>query len=460
MPFALFALYVLLSYVYPGEIFPVLAPFRITFLVALTGLGCAALWLMFKRSAQITTIQLWFLLAFTLTSVISRMIGEAWLGAVVPAMTRFGPSLAMFVITLCSVNSLRKLRAASACIVLLSLMLVLQGIAAYHFGYKANMFLFDPTSRSEYTESVASDDDEEGYEEEEVGYSPDDEIVDDGSTAVRIRGLGLLHDPNDLALGLVMALPLLGAGWRHKAKINNLLLVLLPSAVLIYGLFLTRSRGGALALGVLLCVAARRRFGRVAATLLFAAVIASGVASNFASGRQVSLSDEAASGRVQAWMEGFEMLKAQPLIGVGYGQFLEHHNLTAHNSFVLCFAETGLIGYFFWLGLLVITYAQLHSLKQLSNEQPFDREIKGWAGRLQLSMIGFLAAAFFLSRTFVPMLYLLIGLGVALIVIARNANIAVETPSVRRLGAILLASEIGSILFIYALIKVDLALIT
>jgi hypothetical protein len=415
---------------------------------------------MFKRSAQITTIQLWFLLAFTLTSVISRMIGEAWLGAVVPAMTRFGPSLAMFVITLCSVNSLRKLRAASACIVLLSLMLVLQGIAAYHFGYKANMFLFDPTSRSEYTESVASDDDEEGYEEEEVGYSPDDEIVDDGSTAVRIRGLGLLHDPNDLALGLVMALPLLGAGWRHKAKINNLLLVLLPSAVLIYGLFLTRSRGGALALGVLLCVAARRRFGRVAATLLFAAVIASGVASNFASGRQVSLSDEAASGRVQAWMEGFEMLKAQPLIGVGYGQFLEHHNLTAHNSFVLCFAETGLIGYFFWLGLLVITYAQLHSLKQLSNEQPFDREIKGWAGRLQLSMIGFLAAAFFLSRTFVPMLYLLIGLGVALIVIARNANIAVETPSVRRLGAILLASEIGSILFIYALIKVDLALIT
>jgi hypothetical protein len=415
---------------------------------------------MFKRSAQITTIQLWFLLAFTLTSVISRMIGEAWLGAVVPAMTRFGPSLAMFVITLCSVNSLRKLRAASACIVLLSLMLVLQGIAAYHFGYKANMFLFDPTSRSEYTESVASDDDEEGYEEEEVGYSPDDEIVDDGSTAVRIRGLGLLHDPNDLALGLVMALPLLGAGWRHKAKINNLLLVLLPSAVLIYGLFLTRSRGGALALGVLLCVAARRRFGRVAATLLFAAVIASGVASNFASGRQVSLSDEAASGRVQAWMEGFEMLKAQPLIGVGYGQFLEHHNLTAHNSFVLCFAETGLIGYFFWLGLLVITYAQLHSLKQLSTEQPFDREIKGWAGRLQLSMIGFLAAAFFLSRTFVPMLYLLIGLGVALIVIARNANIAVETPSVRRLGAILLASEIGSILFIYALIKVDLALIT
>jgi O-antigen ligase len=257
-----------------------------------------------------------------------------------------------------------------------------------------------------------------------------------------------------------MALPLLGAGWRHKAKINNLLLVLLPSAVLIYGLFLTRSRGGALALGVLLCVAAKRRFGWVAATLLFAAVIASGVASNFASGRQVSLSDEAASGRVEAWMEGFEMLKAQPLIGVGYGQFLEHHNLTAHNSFVLCFAETGLIGYFFWLGLLVITYTQLQSLSQLSDKQPFDRELKGWARRLQLSMIGFLAAAFFLSRTFVPMLYLLIGLGVALIVIARNANIAVETPSVRRLGAILLASEIGSILFIYALIKVDLALIT
>jgi hypothetical protein len=73
-------------------------------------------------------------------------------------------------------------------------------------------------------------------------------------------------------------------------------------------------------------------------------------------------------------------------------------------------------------------------------------------------MIGFLAAAFFLSRTFIPMLYLLVGLGVALIVVARNANSAVQTPSAYRLGTILLASEIGSILFIYALMKVNLPL--
>ena len=154
------------------------------------------------------------------------------------------------------------------------------------------------------------------------------------------------------------------------------------------------------------------------------------------------------------------MLKARPLLGVGQGQFLEYHTLTAHNSFVLCFAETGLIGYFFWLGLLVITYTQLQSLTQLSDKEPFDRELKGWARRLQLSMVGFLTAAFFLSRTFVPMLYLVLGLSVALIVIARNANSVVETRSAYRLGAILLASEVGSILLIYALIKVDLALIS
>ncbi len=73
-------------------------------------------------------------------------------------------------------------------------------------------------------------------------------------------------------------------------------------------------------------------------------------------GRSLSIElDESASERLVAWTEGLEMLKAQPILGVGYGQFLDHHTLTAHNSLVLCFAETGLLGCFFWVGLFVVT---------------------------------------------------------------------------------------------------------
>jgi hypothetical protein len=127
------------------------------------------------------------------------MLGERYLGGAVETLTYFGPSLAMFVLTLCSVDSLRKLRVGAPCIVLLSLALVLQGAAAYHFGYNTNMFLFDPATRAEYDPTAAADD-PEGYED--AGYTPTRPMTRPAK-AMAIRpygsgGWGFLHDPNDL----------------------------------------------------------------------------------------------------------------------------------------------------------------------------------------------------------------------------------------------------------------------
>ena len=217
--------------------------------------------------------------------------------------------------------------------------------------------------------------------------------------------LGLLHDPNDLALGFVMALPLIWAGWRKRALMPNLLFVLVPSVFLAYGLYLTRSRGGALAFLVTLCAAAAHKIGRFPAIVLFVVLISGGFVVNFASGRALSTADEAVTGRFDAWSEGLQMLKSEPLLGVGYGLFIDHYELTAHNSLVLCFAETGLIGYFFWFGLLLITFAQLHGLKNLPGKEPMDEQLRHWASTPQLSLIGFMTAACS-SRTFIPTLSL------------------------------------------------------
>jgi O-antigen ligase/polysaccharide polymerase Wzy-like membrane protein len=346
---------------------------------------------------------------------------------------------------------------------LLSVALAAQGIAAYHFGYKTNMFLFDPVTRAEYSAPSDEGDSSDQAAQQDTTESISDtrdqpEGFDDspGSFMKRIRGLGLLHDPNDLALGLVMALPLVWAGSRKRAFMRNVLLIWVPSGVLLYGLYLTRSRGGALAFVVTLCAAASRKIGRIPAILLFVVLISGGFVVSFASGRALSTTDEAVSGRFDAWSEGLQMLKSQPLLGVGYGLFIDHHDLTAHNSLVLCFAETGLIGYFFWFGLLLITFAQLHGLKNLPGEEPIDVDLRDWASTLQLSLIGFMTAAMFLSRTFIPMLYLLIGLSVALTLIARQAMRPVWTPSFPRLGSLVLASEVASILIIYMAVKFHL----
>jgi O-antigen ligase len=148
------------------------------------------------------------------------------------------------------------------------------------------------------------------------------------------------------------------------------------------------------------------------------------------------------------------MLKSEPLLGVGYGQFLDHHTLTAHNSFVLCFAEAGLIGYFFWLGIIVVTVIQLQGLKHLGGDDPPKRELQQLARAFQLALIAFMTAAFFLSRSFIPMLYLLTGLCVALVLIARDAKQPVWSPSIPQIGTVILTCEVVSILFMYALLKV------
>ena len=454
MPFLFLLLYIALSYIYPGQVFPALAPYRITFLVGIIGLAFSLLWLAFKRPAPLATLQIWFLAAFTCIAIASKMYAEQWFGAVVPALIDFGPSIAMFVLTVSAVDSIRKLRIAAGLMAFLSLVLVAFGVGAYHFGLNTEIFLFDPVTRAEYTATT----DEYGQSSFAAPEVPDEDYVESldlDSTQVRVRGLGNLHDPNDLALGLVVALPLLRA-WAGPGILRSIGLVGLPAAALIYGVFMTHSRGGALALVVTVMVMLGRRVGRTAAIIASAVLIAGAIGAGFGGGRELFATDDAANGRFTAWIEGIEMLKTQPVLGVGYGQFTEHHELTAHNSLVLCFAETGLIGYFFWLGFIVITFQQLWHLPRVATK-PEDRSIAHWATTLQSAIIGFMTAALFLSRTFIPLLYLVVGLSVALVLIAQKRGLPIWSPSLPALGTFVLASEAVSILLIYVTVKLYLA---
>jgi O-antigen ligase len=254
---------------------------------------------------------------------------------------------------------------------------------------------------------------------------------------------------------MIVALGLIGGASRDGSRLRNLLLGVAAGA-LVYGVYLTRSRGGAVALVVVLWRLAARRVGRGAALALLMALGAGTMALDFG-GRSLSIQlDESVSGRVVAWTEGLEMLKAQPILGVGYGQFLDHHELTAHNSLVLCFAETGLLGCFLWVGLLVVTGLELRALRQLPSHETFDRMTRQWAGALQLSLLGFITASFFLSRTFVPTLYLVIGLSAALSAIARAAGRSIPLPALPTLGSLVFACEAGSIAVVYAIVKLHL----
>ena len=53
-------------------------------------------------------------------------------------------------------------------------------------------------------------------------------------------------------------------------------------------------------------------------------------------------------GRMEAWATGFDLLKTHPLFGAGMTRFTEFFYITAHNTIMVCAAETGMFGLFWW----------------------------------------------------------------------------------------------------------------
>src|SRR5262249_3266951 len=159
----------------------------------------------------------------------------------------------------------------------------------------------------------------------------------------RIRGLGVLHDPNALGQFLLMLLPMLFVSNAADERAGKAIYFLaIPiSLFFLYGIYLTNSRGSALGVLVLIAILLTRRYRQIgiAASGIFAAI---GVVALRSQPRSVSI--EGGADRLMIWSDGLAMFKHSPLWGVGYYGFQEHSILTAHNSYLLCAAELGLIG--------------------------------------------------------------------------------------------------------------------
>jgi hypothetical protein len=246
----------------------------------------------------------------------------------------------------------------------------------------------------------------------------------------RLKGQGLIGDPNDLGQLIVCEIPLVFIFWRPKRILLNIVFVLLPVSALLLGVYLTHSRGALLALIAMAVVFAQRRIGKLPSLLLAGGLFAGAMALNFTGGRQIS----AASGidRTDLWGAGLQLFKSHPFFGVGPGSMPGYTwGLTAHNSLVVCAAELGFVGLYFWClflfptikdALAVSSPANLSEGQQIIPEdglfpatttkvEVIDKAEVNRLGRLVvLSLTGFLVAGGFLSRAFVMTFFLLGGL--------------------------------------------------
>jgi putative inorganic carbon (HCO3(-)) transporter len=238
---------------------------------------------------------------------------------------------------------------------------------------------------------------------------PGQEFPQDGESAdqVRIRGTGIYGDPNDLAMSLLIVLPFLfTTALSSESGLFLRLTGLGAIGTIVYAISLTQSRGGFLGLGALCASYVYRRFGRVSALVAVIVIVGVGLASGPSRLQQIDSREGSSQGRVLAWSAGLQMLKSNPVLGVGYGQFAVLHERAAHNSFVDTLGELGLVGGFFFIGMFYWFMVGNGVTRNVAGaaSSPLARDL--WA-----SVIGLIVCVCFLSREYVPALYVPLAMG-------------------------------------------------
>lgn len=223
----------------------------------------------------------------------------------------------------------------------------------------------------------------------------------------RVRYMGELHDPNEVALTVSAAgIAVLIAFALRKRRPGNHLLMFLGVVLLLATVWLTRSRGGLVAAMLVPGVYVFRRFG-LRAVIPFVLAGAALVVLGARSGANAEASTYL---RYEAWAAGLDMLKQNPFLGVGARMFGEHHYMTAHNTYVLTLAELGVVGMFLFVSIVYLAFKTLYvGMKELA-KVPGTAAPRVWGMALMAGLAGIAFQINTLSLAYHSVVWLFFGL--------------------------------------------------
>jgi putative inorganic carbon (HCO3(-)) transporter len=251
----------------------------------------------------------------------------------------------------------------------------------------------------------------------------------------RLTGIleGNYSDPNDLALAFVISIPLCLAllfsthKWISKAAWVSAILVMT------YGVLLTGSRGGFLALTVtaVVCLWEFAIRGRRTYLLVLAAVL--GVIMVQASGGMLTsrlkgtfdIKDNTATSydssqqRQALFWRSVEVSKEHPLFGVGAGNFkaVSGNWHVTHNAYTQMSSEGGVPALILFVLILRSGFKNVAATKRLANRQG---ETNLLAKALHASLVGYVAGACFLSVATGFFCYFLVTYTTVLLLVAKK----------------------------------------
>jgi putative inorganic carbon (HCO3(-)) transporter len=254
----------------------------------------------------------------------------------------------------------------------------------------------------------------------------------------RLEGIlgGGYTDPNDMALAIILSLPLclallfLSRNWFWKVFWSISMLVMT------YVVFLTGSRGGFVALLVVtvIClwefaIRGRRRYllllvALVSVILLQSAggILVGRFKGTFDSKEDTSGSYISAQSRQQLFWRSIEVTMEHPLFGVGPGNFNQVSGQwhTTHNSLTLMSSEGGVPALILYVLILWCGYKNLRATLRLARGRT---EASVLARALYASLGGYVVGSFFLSWAYLFLPYILVAYTTALFSIVRKSSV-------------------------------------
>lgn len=256
------------------------------------------------------------------------------------------------------------------------------------------------------------------------------------STRATINALGIIGDPNDLALFLLLPFSFAMSLLISSFLPLTLRLFGITCALLITnGIVATQSRGGllgiiAVGIGIFSQRIKHKSIIFILGALLIIFFYHFADIGERTSGGSLGLEtglDESASERVEAWKAAIKMGLNHPIFGVGPDNFIDNFynytkgmikkNMVAHSVWFTVLSETGFIGFFFFVSCVYLAFKSIRlTIKHLENSinNSGNKMYLITARGAYFGLIGYCIAGTFLSQAYSWIFYTLFAITISL----------------------------------------------
>ena len=240
---------------------------------------------------------------------------------------------------------------------------------------------------------------------------------------------GYFQNSGELAILMLMLFPLaylLYVASKHRAGIWERRVLLLFWICPILTILGASSRGSQIALTMQLLLIFRKSMFKLK-PLLGISILCLGLFLLLPDEQKQRFSsvgeDRTSKQRLLYWEHGWDMMKENPFFGVGYFNFIPYyrdyfpqdmlyeHAELPHNIFIQVGTDTGFIGLFFFIMIIIFC---LRKTRAISKQEDIDPLWKAMAAGLGYGVFGFLIAGQFVTVTYYPFLWIHLSLIVSL----------------------------------------------